>query len=96
MKTADHLSSSLPAVLKQYVPEYEPTVPVWICKIERESKKSAGLSFPAEHFIPKVQQEQQISGKEGQLRPEQQPERGQPAPRIGVFRQWAEQEETIQ
>lgn len=28
MKTADHLSSSLPAVLKQYVPEYEPTVPV--------------------------------------------------------------------
>ncbi|XP_011444123.3 uncharacterized protein [Magallana gigas] len=28
MKTADHLSSSLPAVLKQYLPEYEPTVPV--------------------------------------------------------------------
>lgn len=59
-------------------------------------QKSAGLSFPAEHFIPKVQQEQQISGKEGQLRPEQQPEWGQPAPRIRVFRQWAEQEETIQ
>lgn len=59
-------------------------------------QKSAGLSLPAEHFISKVQQEQQISGKEGQLRPEQQPERGQPAPRIRVFRQWAEQEETIQ
>lgn len=28
MKTADHLSSSLPAVLKQYLPEYEPAVPV--------------------------------------------------------------------
>lgn len=28
MKTAGHLSSSLPAVLKQYLPEYEPTVPV--------------------------------------------------------------------
>lgn len=59
-------------------------------------QKSAGLSLPAEHFISKVQQEQQISGKEGQLRPEQQPEWGQPAPRIRVFRQWAEQEETIQ
>lgn len=59
-------------------------------------QKSAGLSLPTEHFIPKVQQEQQISGKEGQLCPEQQPEWGQPAPRIRVFRQWAEQEETIQ
>ncbi|XP_062585077.1 uncharacterized protein LOC134246736 isoform X2 [Saccostrea cucullata] len=28
MKTADHLSSSLPAVLKQYLPDYEPTLPV--------------------------------------------------------------------
>ncbi|XP_056001270.1 uncharacterized protein LOC125653965 isoform X2 [Ostrea edulis] len=28
MKTADHLSSSLPAVLKQYLPDYEPTLPL--------------------------------------------------------------------
>nr|XP_022299167.1 uncharacterized protein LOC111107993 isoform X1 [Crassostrea virginica] len=42
MKTADHLSSSLPAVLKQYLPEYEPSLPVKRQESLSARTKSAG------------------------------------------------------